>query len=134
MHSLTKLIGSLACLAADWAQAADAVPAKRATAATTAKPMPMLLSAAGEGRRLYLQLNCYGCHGDRAAGGMGPNIVRAESGDVSEAVLQGEDGGMPHYRAYVTATDIANLTAYLQSIGSVNEPKFKDWWVPIPPK
>jgi len=92
------------------------------------------LGPAGEGRRLYLRLNCYGCHGNAAKGGMGPNIVHAEFGDLSEAVLEGEDHGMRSYRTYVTSTDIANLSAYLRSIGTTAEPKFKDWWVPVPPK
>lgn len=92
------------------------------------------LNAAGEGRRLYLKLNCYGCHGMGAAGAMGPNIIRADAGDVSDAVLQGEGEGMPSYRNLVTATDLANLTAYLRSIGTTVEPKFNDWWVAVPTK
>ncbi len=92
------------------------------------------LSPAGEGRRTFLQLNCYGCHGMFAAGGMGPNIVGTERNDVREAVMRGEDGGMPSYKAYATDTDITNLTAYLRSIGSGSEPVFMDWWKKVPPK
>jgi cytochrome c551 len=92
------------------------------------------LTPAGEGRRVYLRYNCYGCHGMRAGGGMGPNIVRAESGDLREAVMEGEDGGMPSFRALLTSTDISNLSAYLSSIGTPNEPRFDDWWVPVPTK
>jgi mono/diheme cytochrome c family protein len=92
------------------------------------------LDAAGEGRRQYLRLNCYSCHGMFAAGGMGPDIVGAEHGDVSEAVLQGEEGGMPSFRNYVTSTDITNLTAYLDSIGKQGSPVFMDWWVKNPKK
>jgi mono/diheme cytochrome c family protein len=92
------------------------------------------LAPAGEGRRLYLALNCYGCHGMFAAGGMGPNIIGKERHDVSEAVLQGKDEGMPSYRDQVDQTDITNLTAYLRSIGTANEPVFMDWWKKVPPK
>jgi len=92
------------------------------------------LGGAGEGRRLWLKLNCSGCHGDRAAGGMGPNVAHAEAGDLSEAVLQGEEGGMRSYRTYVTKTDLTNLALYLRSIGTVSEPKFRDWWVAVPTK
>lgn len=104
---------------------------------TGATPPPagaQTLGPAGEGRRLYLKLNCYSCHGMTPTGGMGPNIVHAEQGDVTEAVTRGEDGGMRSYKAYVTATDLANLTAYLRSIGTAAEPKFRDWWVPVPTK
>lgn len=92
------------------------------------------LDAAGEGRRLFLKLNCYGCHGMYAGGGMGPNIVHAERNDVREVLMRGEDKGMRSYRDYVSDTDITNIAAYLQSIGSPNEPTFKDWWKKVPPK
>lgn len=100
-------------------------------------PAPVIaptLSAAGEGRRQYLKLNCYGCHGMSGQGGMGPNVVHAEYGDVSEKVLQGAGEGMVSYRAYVTEQDVRNIAAYLASIGKPEEPKFKDWWIAIPPK
>lgn len=103
-------------------------------AATPPAAGAQTLGPAGEGRRLYLKLNCYSCHGMTPTGGMGPNIVHAEMGDVTEAVMQGEGGGMRSYKAYVTPTDLANLAAYLRSIGTASEPKFRDWWVPIPTK
>lgn len=92
------------------------------------------LSAAGEGRRLYLKLNCYGCHGMRGAGGMGPRISGGESDDLREVLLEGSDEGMPSYRKIVSATDIAHLGAYLRSIGTAGEPRFMDWWVARPTK
>ena len=92
------------------------------------------LTPAGEGRRVFLQYDCYGCHGMRAGGGMGPNIVHAEAGDLREVVMEGGEGGMPSYRSIATATDIANLQAYLNSSGTPNEPMFNDWWVPVPTK
>jgi mono/diheme cytochrome c family protein len=93
-----------------------------------------MLNAAGEGRRAFLQYNCYSCHGMYAAGGMGPNIVHAEKGDIREAVTQGESGGMPSFHTLLTSTDISNLAAYLKSIGTPAEPTFMDWWVPVPTK
>lgn len=101
---------------------------------STAAPVAPALDAAGEGRRQYLRLNCYGCHGMAAAGGMGPLIIGKERHDVSEVLKRGEDGGMPSYRNWVTETDITNITAYLQSIGTPNEPTFNDWWRRVPPK
>lgn len=95
---------------------------------------PQYLNPAGEGRRQWLRLNCYSCHGMNAAGGMGPAVAGKERGDVAEAVLEGKDEGMRSYRGYVTSRDIDNLTAYLNSIGTAAEPLFNDWWVPYPPK
>jgi hypothetical protein len=60
--------------------------------------------------------------------------VHADFGDVSEAVMQGDDSGMRSYCGYVSSTDLANLGVNLRSIGTVSEPKFEDWWVPVPLK
>jgi len=141
MHKLLQTMTAVAALAALAvpAHAGDthAVVAKTAAAAgatPAAATGAGTLGPAGEGRRLYLKLNCYSCHGMAAGGGMGPKIVRAGYGDVSEALLQGESEGMRSYRSYVTSTDISNIAAYLGSIGTVNEPKFRDWWVAVPTK
>jgi mono/diheme cytochrome c family protein len=134
MHALTMSTAAtlLACSLGATAQAQRApAPARPALLATAE---PALLSPAGEGRRRYLALNCYVCHGMYAGGAMAPAIAHAEKGDVQEAVMQGEDTGMPSFARYVTQTDINDLTAYLQSIGGPNEPVFMDWWVKIPPK
>jgi len=105
-----------------------------ATHAPTRAQSTSTLTPAGEGRRLFLEYNCYSCHGMRAQGGMGPNIVHAEAGDLREVVAEGGDGGMPAYGRMVSATDLNNLVAYLASIGTPNEPTFNDWWVAVPPK
>ncbi len=115
MHSITILTGSLLF---------TAMLGATASAGT--------LNAAGEGRRDFLQWNCYSCHGMNGAGGMGPNIQHAESGDLSEAVMSGEEGGMPSFRKIVTSADVKNLQAYLASIGTKNEPLWVDWWNPLP--
>jgi mono/diheme cytochrome c family protein len=88
------------------------------------------LTPAQEGRRVYLRENCYGCHGGRAGGGMGPNL-RSEADDVSEAVRQGEEGGMPAY-PNISSLDIQNLQAYFRSIRTASEPTFTHWWEPVP--
>jgi mono/diheme cytochrome c family protein len=95
-------------------------------AATTA----VALTPAQEGRRVYLRENCYGCHGGRAGGGMGPNL-RGEAEDVSEAVHQGEEEGMPAYPK-VSNVDIQYLQAYFRSIRTSGEPTFTHWWESVP--
>ena len=91
------------------------------------------LSPAEEGRRVFLRENCYGCHGGRAGGGMGPNFRgdRPDAGDVSEAVRQGEGSGMPAF-PNLTSQDIQNLGAYFQSLRTTAEPTFTHWWEPVP--
>ena len=88
------------------------------------------LTSAGEGRRLYLKWNCYGCHGQRGYGTMGPNI--AGQGNIIEAVRGGAPDGMPSYAAILSVRDILNISAYLTSIGTPSEPTFLHWWEPTP--
>lgn len=93
---------------------------------------PGPLSAEGEGRRLFLKLNCYGCHGMRAGGAMGPNIQHKGTGSVTNALAYGSPTGMPSFIGYYTYTDMRNIAAYLASIGTPIEPKWVEWWVPRP--
>jgi mono/diheme cytochrome c family protein len=98
-----------------------------------AATMASALSPAEEGRRVYLEQNCYGCHGGRGGGGMGPAFrrERPDLGDVSEAVRRGESKGMPAY-PNLTTLDIQNLTAYFRSLRTSAEPTFTHWWEPVP--
>ena len=93
------------------------------------------LTPAEEGRKVWMANNCYQCHGVRA-GGSGFNAPpfrseKPEQGDLNEAIREGADRGMPAFPK-LTATDIANLTAYFQSLGTPSEPTFLLWWEPIP--
>ncbi len=135
MRITLKILGSTLCLAAlsGGIRADDSQPPAPRISQAAAATAAASLSAEGEGRRAYLKYNCYGCHGMGATGGMGPNIVH-ESDEVSEAVWEGKEGGMPSYRRIITTTEIANIAAYLRSIGTPSEPKFNDWWLPVPPK
>src|SRR5215469_15280156 len=87
------------------------------------------LSPAGEGRRLFLANNCYGCHGGRAGGGnfgfRAPEFrgEGAELGDLSEVIREGGEGGMPAF-PNLNTTDINNLFAYFQSLRTPLEPTF----------
>lgn len=81
------------------------------------------------GRKAWLSLNCYGCHGASAGGGMGPNIRHKELGDVSQAMNgDAKEGGMRSYKGIASATDPANIAAYLATIGTTAEPTWVDWW------
>ena len=92
-----------------------------------------VLSAAEEGRRAYLRLNCNVCHGGNGHGAtMAPSIAGKELGDIQEAMIYGKDGGMPSFKNYICGNDAANIAAYLQTLGRSNEPKFLNWWEPNP--
>jgi mono/diheme cytochrome c family protein len=91
------------------------------------------LGPAEEGRRVYMRENCYGCHGGRSGGGMGPQFrsERPDAGDISETLRKGEGGGMPAY-PHLTAQDASDLSAYFRTLRTAAEPVFTHWWEPVP--
>jgi mono/diheme cytochrome c family protein len=90
--------------------------------------------SAVEGRRKFLEMNCYGCHGGRGGGGMGPNIRDDRPNDdrIAGAILNGRPTGMPSYRGLVSAQDVENLISYIRSLRSNEEPVFTHWWERAP--
>ncbi|MGJ0485337.1 MAG: c-type cytochrome [Methylomicrobium sp.] len=104
------------------AQAADPIQT------TTPHCIAPTMDATGEGRRTYMRLNCYSCHGSNGHGAsMGPSLV-GEADEVREAVMNGEGEGMPSFKNNLCPNDLANLTAYVQLLGTGTEPDFLNWW------
>jgi cytochrome c oxidase cbb3-type subunit 3 len=87
------------------------------------------------GRRLFLQENCYGCHGGRGGGGMGPNLrdERPDEDDAAKVIRNGTRTGMPPYRGRLTNRDIQDLIAYIERLRRDDEPVFTHWWEIPPP-
>ena len=81
-----------------------------------------------EGRRAFMRMNCYSCHGMSGHGaGMGPSLVgKANEADV---VIEGDGHGMPAYKNNLCTNDVRNLSAYLALLGTGTEPTFTHWWV-----
>lgn len=102
-------------------------------AASLMAPSEGLAASVNAGRAAWLRLGCYGCHGDNAGGGMGPNVRGKEAGDVTEAMSgDAREGGMRSYVGVkqVLPTDPGDIAAYLATIGKSNEPKWHNWWQP----
>jgi mono/diheme cytochrome c family protein len=91
------------------------------------------LGPVGDGRRIFVEYNCYGCHGGTARGEFGPSLVGETLDSVDEAITYGEIyGGMPPFRKYLNQKDIQNVAAYLATLGTKKEPTWFDWWEPNP--
>jgi cytochrome c oxidase cbb3-type subunit 3 len=77
--------------------------------------------AIAQGQRLYLQLNCVGCH-FHGGGGMGPPLMddqwqyggRME--DIVATILYGRPNGMPDWRNKITEQQAWQLAAYVRSL------------------
>ncbi len=82
-----------------------------------------------KGRRLFVQYNCAGCHGDHGGGGMGPSlrdadwIYGSDAGHVFASIAQGRAHGMPSWGTRLPADQVWQLTAYVRSLGTPAEPE-----------
>lgn len=85
-------------------------------------------TALAEGRRYFVAMNCYGCHGGHAGGGMGPSLrdevwlYGGEDGDIFDSIAQGRANGMPAWGTMLPADTIWQITAYVQSLRTPSEP------------
>jgi cytochrome c oxidase cbb3-type subunit 3 len=85
-------------------------------------------SALEQGRQLFIQMNCYGCHGGRGGGGMGPSlrdqtwIYGNTPADIFDSISQGRAKGMPAWGTQLPPDVIWKLVTYIQSLRTANEP------------
>jgi cytochrome c oxidase cbb3-type subunit 3 len=101
----------------------------------TAKPPPVAnpfaddASALMEGRRLFVQFNCAGCHGGHAGGGMGPSLRDPDwlygSSDeaIYDSIAHGRAHGMPAWGTRLPSDMIWKLAAYVKSMRTPREPE-----------
>lgn len=85
-------------------------------------------SALVEGRKLFVQYNCSGCHGGHAGGGMGPSlrdpvwIYGSTDAAVFDSIAQGRSQGMPAWGTKLPQNQIWQLVAYVKSLRTPSEP------------
>lgn len=81
-----------------------------------------------EGRRLFLWYNCYGCHGGRAGGGMGPSLRDSvwlfgdSDAQIFSSIAQGRGEGMPAWGSRIPEDQIWKLVAYIKTLNTPQEP------------
>ncbi len=132
MHTLSKIVGTpfgilLFSVGINVAIAANPLPDPIQTTKPDCSSTNSTRDMAVEGRRAYMRMNCYSCHGMGAlGGGMGPSLV-GKANSVS-AVNGGDGHGMPSYKNNLCSNDINNLRAYLSLLGTGTEPSFTHWW------
>jgi cytochrome c oxidase cbb3-type subunit 3 len=79
--------------------------------------------AVGQGQALFVAMNCAGCHGYGAKGGMGPNLTdtywRYGGAPVSifKSIYEGRPEGMPAWNPALPPEEIWKLVAYIESLG-----------------
>ena len=81
-----------------------------------------------EGRRLFVRMNCSGCHGGRGGGGMGPSLRDVtwlygnRDDQIFDTIAQGRAHGMPAWGTRLPAGEIWKLVSYIQSMDTPLEP------------
>lgn len=91
-------------------------------------PLDQEPSAIQQGRRLFVQFNCSGCHGGRAGGGMGPSLrdqvwlYGHDADHIFGSIADGRAHGMPAWGVRLSDQQIWQLTAYIQSLRTDGEP------------
>ena len=76
-----------------------------------------------EGQKLFVKMNCAGCHGYDAQGGMGPKLTdtywRYGGAPVAiyKSIAEGRPQGMPAWKSALPPQEIWKLVAYIASLG-----------------
>ena len=86
-------------------------------------------SAMVEGRTLFVRMNCSGCHGGRAGGGMGPSLRDVDwiygnnDAQLFSSIAEGRAHGMPAWHTRLTPDQTWKLVTYIKSLRTRNEPQ-----------
>jgi cytochrome c oxidase cbb3-type subunit III len=74
-----------------------------------------------EGKRLFSQFNCVGCH-SHGGGGMGPALMDDRwiygnrAANIFETIVAGRPNGMPSFRNKIQDAQVWQLVAYVQAM------------------
>jgi cytochrome c oxidase cbb3-type subunit 3 len=91
--------------------------------------------AVSQGEQLFVRMNCAGCHGYGAKGGMGPNLTDhywrygGTPALVFKSIYEGRPQGMPAWNPALPPDEIWKLVAYVQSLGGTFPAEDFQAWV-----
>jgi cytochrome c oxidase cbb3-type subunit 3 len=77
-----------------------------------------------EGKRLYNQFNCSGCH-FQGGGGIGPPLMDAQwiygsaPENIFETIVEGRPNGMPAFRGKLNNDQVWQLVSYVRSMSGL---------------
>jgi cytochrome c oxidase cbb3-type subunit 3 len=88
-----------------------------------ANPLAGNDEAIAAGHQLFMEMNCAGCHGYDAKGGMGPNLTDkywrygGMPSSIYNSIYAGRPQGMPAWGKALPPQDIWRLVTFIQSLG-----------------
>lgn len=77
-----------------------------------------------EGKALFSEMNCTGCH-SHGGGGIGPPLMDAEwiygsePAQIFATIVQGRPNGMPSFRGKLSNDQVWQLVAYVRSLSGI---------------
>ena len=77
-----------------------------------------------QGKTLYNQFNCSGCH-SQGGGGMGPPLMDdkwlygSDPKDIFETIVQGRPNGMPAFGNKIVSDQVWQIVAYVRSMSGL---------------
>jgi cytochrome c oxidase cbb3-type subunit III len=80
--------------------------------------------AVSEGKQLFDQMNCSGCH-SHGGGGIGPPltddewIYGSEPQNIFATIVEGRPNGMPAFRGRIPDSQVWKLVAYVRALGGL---------------
>ena len=80
--------------------------------------------AVAEGKRLFDQMNCSGCH-SHGGGGIGPPltddewIYGSDPENIFSTIVEGRPNGMPSFRGKIPNYQVWELAAYVRALGGL---------------
>jgi cytochrome c oxidase cbb3-type subunit 3 len=90
--------------------------------ASTRNPLEGDQRALAEGERLYLWMNCAGCHGPKGGGAIGPPLRDADwiygrdPAVIHQSIRQGRPNGMPSFGGRLPDAQIWQIVLYVEKL------------------
>jgi cytochrome c oxidase cbb3-type subunit III len=102
----------------------DSLPGPRTAEAAVESPYDGNAYAVSEGKRLFNQYNCSGCH-FQGGGGIGPPLMDAEwiygsePENIFATIVEGRPNGMPSFRHRIPDQQVWQIVAYVRSMSGL---------------
>jgi cytochrome c oxidase cbb3-type subunit 3 len=99
----------------------DLRPGAPAARASTQSPVEENANALSDGKRLFSQYNCTGCHAN-GGGAIGPALMDenwiygSDPANIYSTIVEGRPNGMPSFRDKIPEYQLWELSAYVRSL------------------
>jgi cytochrome c oxidase cbb3-type subunit 3 len=99
----------------------DLQPGAPGLKAPTKNPLEENATALSDGKRLFSQYNCTGCHAN-GGGAIGPPLMDekwiygSDPANIYSTIVEGRPNGMPSYRNKISDYQVWELSAYVRSL------------------